>query len=47
MNLIVVPLSNSPKFPFDAARAAIAASILIVCIGIPLAFMAKSNKKGN
>lgn len=47
MNLIAVPLSNTPKFAFDAARAAIAASILIVCIGIPLAFMAGGNKKNN
>ena len=40
MNLVVVPFSNVPKQPFNAVNAAMNAVILIVCIGIPLSFMA-------
>jgi uncharacterized membrane protein YagU involved in acid resistance len=40
MNLIVVPLSNVPHRPFNMANAIINVIILIVCIGIPLSFMA-------
>ena len=40
MNLIVVPLSNIPARPFNMNSAIINAAILIVCIGIPLSFMA-------
>jgi hypothetical protein len=44
MNMIVLPLSNTPTIPFILMNALIAASILIICIGIPLAFL-KSNEK--
>jgi hypothetical protein len=44
MNKIVLPLSNTPPIPFKLINAAIAASILILCIGIPLAFL-KTNEK--
>ena len=37
-NLIVVPMSNTPKFPFDITKAPISLSILIVCIGLPIAY---------
>jgi hypothetical protein len=40
MNRIVVPLSNTPKFPFRFQSALIGASILIVMIGLPLSFIA-------
>ena len=40
MNRIVVPLSEIGKQPFVLKNALIAASILIVCIGIPLALLA-------
>lgn len=37
-NLIVVPMSNTPKFPFDITKVPISLSILIVCIGVPIAY---------
>ena len=40
MNLVVVPLSNIAARPFNVVSAIINAVILIVCIGIPLSFMA-------
>jgi hypothetical protein len=40
MNLVVVPLSNIPGRPFNLVNSVINAVILIVCIGIPLSFMA-------
>jgi len=43
-NLIIVPLSATPKFPFKPINAWIAAAILILCIGLPLSFSA--SKKG-
>jgi hypothetical protein len=47
MNLIVVPLSNIPQRPFNLSSALINMAILIVCIGIPLSFMANNYyKKG-
>ena len=50
MNLIIVPLSKIGSKPFDFSGASINALILVVCIGIPLAFMAnrfyKTNKSG-
>jgi uncharacterized membrane protein YagU involved in acid resistance len=47
MNLIVVPLSNIPARPFDIVNAIINAVILIVCIGIPLSFMANKFYRKN
>jgi hypothetical protein len=40
MNLVVLPLSATPRIPFRADKAAIGAAILIVCIGLPLSFRA-------
>lgn len=42
MNLVVVPSSAISERPFDAVNAAINVLILIICIGIPLSFMANS-----
>jgi uncharacterized protein YacL len=42
MNLIAVPLSNVASRPFNAINAIINVVILIVCIGIPLSFMAST-----
>jgi hypothetical protein len=36
MNLIVVPLSNTPKFPFRLVGAMKGMAIIMVCIGLPL-----------
>jgi hypothetical protein len=36
MNLIVVPLSNTPKFPFRLVGAIKGMAIIMVCIGLPL-----------
>ncbi len=41
MNRIVLPLSNTPPIPFTWLGAATAAVILVVCIGLPLAIIAK------
>ena len=40
MNQVVLPLSNTPKFPFDLTQAAIAALILVCMIGLPVALIA-------
>lgn len=40
MNLAVVPLSNISSRPFDVTNAIINVLILIVCIGIPLSYLA-------
>ena len=40
MALIVLPLSSIPKHPLTLHNSLIAISILIVCIGLPLSFMA-------
>ena len=42
MNLVVVPMSNIGSRPFNLLNSIINAVILIVCIGIPLSFMANS-----
>ncbi len=39
MNLVVLKLANTPKGPFNLERAAIAAAVLIVCIGLPISLM--------
>lgn len=40
MNRIVMPLSNTPKMPFNIQGAVIGAAILVVCIGLPIAYFA-------
>ena len=47
MNLLVVPQTKIAGRPFDLVSAAINAFILVVCIGIPLACIAKSFFKKN
>lgn len=42
MNLVVVPLSGIGNRPFDIVNATINVLILIICIGIPLSFMANN-----
>ncbi|MDQ2862402.1 MAG: DUF1440 domain-containing protein [Bacteroidota bacterium] len=42
MNLAVVPLSRTQVFPFNLLNAVIALIILIVCIGMPVSFIASS-----
>jgi hypothetical protein len=41
MNLVVMPLSNTPKFPFNPANAIKAVLILIFMIGFPLSIIFK------
>jgi hypothetical protein len=40
MNLVIVPLSNVAHRDFNLVGAAINIGILIICIGLPLSFMA-------
>ncbi|MBY0482702.1 MAG: hypothetical protein K2Q21_15210 [Chitinophagaceae bacterium] len=40
MQFLVLPLSNAPKVSHTFLSVVIATSILIICIGIPLAFIA-------
>jgi len=47
MQFMVLPLSNTTKLPFNVKDAIIAMAILIVCIGLPLAFMAGKFVKVN
>jgi hypothetical protein len=39
MNLVVVPLSGTPKLPLTVSGAAGGLSILILCIGVPIALL--------
>lgn len=41
MNGAVVPLSRTPELPLDWPGALIGISILIACIGLPIAYLAK------
>lgn len=49
MQFIVLPLSNAPKMAFRPLNAMLAAAILVICIGIPLAFLAgkRNNQQEN
>lgn len=47
MNLIILPLTNVAYRPFNIVNAIINIGILIICIGIPLSFMAASFYKEN
>ena len=42
MNVVVVPLSNTPKFPFNAVKALKNFIILIFTIGLPLSLIMKN-----
>jgi hypothetical protein len=39
MNLVVLPLSNARRAPFQLSAAAIGAFILVLCIGLPLSLV--------
>jgi uncharacterized membrane protein YagU involved in acid resistance len=39
MNRVVLPLSNTPKLPFNPTQAAIGMAILMVCIGLPISLI--------
>src|SRR5690606_37319184 len=41
MNLIVVPLSFTPPITFTLQKVIISLLILIICIGLPITFMAR------
>ena len=43
MNFVVIPLSKLKQVPFDLSKAAIAAGILIICIGIPISLLANKH----
>lgn len=45
MNLIVVPISNTPKGEFDWIDACIGMLILVVCVGLPLSFIAAKARR--
>jgi hypothetical protein len=42
MNLVVVPISIPHPFSFHPVKVLLATAILIICIGIPISFMAAS-----
>ncbi len=46
MNLIVVPLSRIGAFPSNGMNAAIGLTILIICMGLPLALIASNYFRG-
>jgi len=39
MNLMVLPLSNVSRAPFQPRAAAIAATILVLCVGLPISLV--------
>lgn len=41
MNLVVLPVSNVPAVPFKISSAIIGMVVLMVCIGLPVSFMAR------
>lgn len=41
MNLVVVPLSNTPQLPFNLTQTILGVVFLMVCIGLPNSLMAK------
>jgi hypothetical protein len=47
MNLVIVPLSNTPVLPFHIVDALLALLILIACVGTPVSFMASSFYRKN
>ena len=40
MNLVVVPLTRTPKGPFNPSRQAIEMAILMLCVGTPVSLLA-------
>jgi hypothetical protein len=45
MNLIVVPLSNAGRGPFNLKQAIVAAVILMICIGLPIVGIAGAHER--
>jgi hypothetical protein len=45
MNLLVVPISNTPKGEFDWINAGVGMLILVMCIGLPLSFIAAKQQR--
>lgn len=45
MNLLILPFSNTPKSEFNWINAGIGILILIVCVGLPLSFIASRSKR--
>ena len=45
MNQVVLPLSNVPQRPFSLQGAIVGATVLIICIGLPIAWRAKNHFK--
>ena len=43
MNQVVIPLSKLKQAPFDISKAAVAAGILVVCVGIPISLLANKH----
>lgn len=41
MNLVLVPLTRIKPAPFNPAAATVQASILVICIGLPIALLAR------
>jgi hypothetical protein len=41
MNLVVVPLSRTPKVPFSWSGTLIGMTILVCCMGLPLAYIVR------
>lgn len=41
MTQVLVPLTRIPRSPFNATNAVIQASILVVCIGLPISLLAR------
>jgi hypothetical protein len=46
MNLIVVPLSNTPKLPFNLTQTIIGIIILMLAIGLPISLFARKYYSG-
>lgn len=47
MNLIIVPISNTPHIPFSFERISVGIIILIICIGWPISFFAERHNSKN
>jgi hypothetical protein len=41
MTFVILPMSNIPQRPFNPLQASIGAGILMVCIGLPIAWLAR------
>ena len=46
MNLVVVPLSNTPKLPFNLSSTILGIAFMLFCIGLPISIIAKKHFSG-